>query len=144
MSSARPSYDINLDVKYGHLEVIDVPAIIAGCSQPWFNQTLTQVNESVVRLGIVRGEFHWHRHERDDEFFFVLSGRLEIDLKSRTLSLGPNQGVTIPRGVMHRPRAPRKTVMLMVETCSIEPTGDTQRKKGRRPTRPRRVREGIR
>jgi mannose-6-phosphate isomerase-like protein (cupin superfamily) len=78
----------------------------------------------VVRIGIVEGEFHWHKHDNDDEFFFVLDGRLHIDLEGRTIELGPHQGVTISKGVMHRPRAPQKTVMLMVETSAITPTGD--------------------
>jgi mannose-6-phosphate isomerase-like protein (cupin superfamily) len=117
-------YNINLEVAYDHLELIDVPKIVEECTEQWFNQTLTQVNESVVRIGIVEGEFHWHKHDDDDEFFFVLQGRLLIDLEDRTIELGPNQGTTISKGVMHRPRAPQKTVMLMVETSGIKPTGD--------------------
>ena len=120
----QPHYQIHRNTKYEHLERIDIPSIVKDCSEKWFNQTLTQVNESVVRIGIVEGEFHWHKHERDDEFFFVLSGQLLIDLEDRTIELNPNQGVTITRGLLHRPRASQKTVMLMVETSAIEPTGD--------------------
>ena len=98
--------------------------MVDDCPYKWFNQTLTQVNESVVRLGIVEGEYHWHKHDNDDEFFFVLEGQLLIDLEDKTIELNPNQGVTISKGVMHRPRAPKKTVMLMVETNAIEPTGN--------------------
>jgi mannose-6-phosphate isomerase-like protein (cupin superfamily) len=122
--SRGPEYNINLDVKYRHLEVIDVPAIKAGCTEKWFNQTLTRVNDSVVRLGIVQGEFHWHKHDNDDEFFLVLEGRLLIDLENRTIELAAHQGVTIPRGILHRSRAPEKTVMLMVETRAVVPFGD--------------------
>ncbi len=117
-------YNINLDVKYQHLELIDIPSIVEACKEQWWNQTLTQVNDSVIRIGIVEGEFHWHKHDDDDEFFFVLQGQLLIDLEDRTIELNPNQGVTITKGVMHRPRAPKKTVMLMVETSGITPTGD--------------------
>ena len=117
-------YHINLDVKYQHLEVVDLPDIIAGCNEKWFNQTLTQVNNSVVRIGIIEGEFHWHKHDNDDEFFFVLEGNLFIDLEDRTIELTPNKGVTISKGIMHKPRAPRKVVMLMVETKEIAPVGD--------------------
>lgn len=117
-------YNINLDIKYGHLEVIDVPEIVKSCTEKWFNQTLTQVNDSVVRIGIVEGEFHWHKHDADDEFFFVLEGTLYIDLDGCTISLAPNQGVTITKGILHRPRAPKKVVMLMVETAGIRPEGD--------------------
>ncbi len=117
-------YNINLDVKYPHLELIDIPSIVAACKEQWWNQTLTEVNESVVRIGIVEGEFHWHKHDNDDEFFFVLQGQLLIDLEDKTIELNPMQGTTITKGVMHRPRAPKKTVMLMVETSAIMPTGD--------------------
>ena len=117
-------YNTHLDVKFGHFERIDIPQMVAENKFQWFNQTLTQVNDSVVRLGIVEGEYHWHKHDNDDEFFFVLEGQLLIDLDGKTIELNPNQGVTISKGIMHRPRAPKKTVMLMVETSTIQPTGD--------------------
>lgn len=116
-------YVTNLDIKFDHLEKMDIPQMVKDCKDKWFNQTLTQVNESVVRLGIVEGEYHWHKHDNEDEFFFVLEGQLLIDLEDQTIELNPNQGVTITKGVMHRPRTPKKTVMLMVETSSIQPTG---------------------
>ncbi|HEY0678909.1 MAG TPA: cupin domain-containing protein [Chitinophagaceae bacterium] len=120
----QQDYNISLDVKYDHLEVIDVPEIVKNTKEKWSNRTLTQVNDSVVRLGIVEGEFHWHKHDNDDEFFFVLEGKLIIELEDRTLELNPGQGATITKGVMHRPVAPQKTVMLMFETSAIVPTGD--------------------
>ena len=118
------NYNQHMNIKYGHLELIDVPEIVAACKEQWFNQTLTKVNDAGVRLGIVEGEYHWHKHDNDDEFFFVLSGQLLIDLEDRTIELNPNEGTTITKGVMHRPRAPKKTVMLMVETSAIDPIGD--------------------
>jgi len=118
------NYVTKLDVKFNHLETIDIPALVNACKDKWFNQTLTKVNNSVVRIGIVEGEYHWHKHDNDDEFFFVLEGKLLIDLEDKTIELDPMQGVTITKGVRHRPRAPRKTVMLMVETSAIIPTGD--------------------
>jgi mannose-6-phosphate isomerase-like protein (cupin superfamily) len=118
------NYVTKLDVKFNHLQRMDVNQMVLDCTDKWFNQTLSQVNESVVRLGIVEGEYHWHKHDNDDEFFFVLQGQLLIDLEDRTIELNPNQGVTISKGVMHRPRAPKKTVMLMVETSAIVPTGN--------------------
>jgi mannose-6-phosphate isomerase-like protein (cupin superfamily) len=117
-------YVTKLDVRFKHFERIDIPTIVRECKDTWFNQTLTNVNDSVVRIGIVQGEYHWHKHDKDDEFFFVLEGQLLIDLKDRTIELNPHQGVTISKGVLHRPRAPQKTVMLMVETSAIQPTGD--------------------
>jgi len=118
------NYVTKLDIAYDHLQLIDILEIINGCKDKWFNQTLTRVNDSVVRIGIVEGEYHWHKHDNDDEFFFVLQGKLFIDLETHTIELSTNQGVTISKGVLHRPRAPIKTVMLMVETNKIQPTGD--------------------
>lgn len=118
------NYVTKLDVKFDHMERMDVNQMVNECTDKWFNQTLTKVNDSVVRIGIVEGEYHWHKHDNDDEFFFVLQGQLLIDLEDKTIELNANQGVTISKGVMHRPRAPQKTVMLMVETSAIQPTGD--------------------
>jgi mannose-6-phosphate isomerase-like protein (cupin superfamily) len=117
------TYDIHLDVKFDPLTHIDVDAEAAAV-QPWFNQTLTQVNDSVIRLGVIEGDFHWHKHEVEDEFFLVLEGRLLIDLRDReTVELGPHQGFTVPRGVEHRTRAPERTVVVMVEPAGVQPTG---------------------
>jgi mannose-6-phosphate isomerase-like protein (cupin superfamily) len=116
-------YETRLNALFPALKVIDEKAVSDANTYKWFNQTLCQVNDSVVRLGVVEGEYHWHKHEKEDEFFYVVEGRLLIDLEGRTLELKPRQGVVIPKGVMHRPRAPQRTVMLMVETNSIVPTG---------------------
>ena len=118
-------YDYNqlMNIKFGHQELIDVPKLIEACTDQWYNQTLTKVNDSVVRLGIIEGDYHWHKHEDDDEFFFVLSGKLFIDLENKTIELNANEGATISKGIMHRTRAPQKTVMLMVETAGIDPIG---------------------
>ena len=118
------NYTTKLDIKYKHFELIDIPQMIKETKDKWFNQTLTEVNNSVVRVGIVEGEYHWHKHENDDEFFFVLEGKLLVDTANRTIELNPGQGVTLTKNVMHRTRAPQKTVMLMVENKGIIPTGD--------------------
>lgn len=117
-------YATHLDVKFGPLERLDVPELVAACTDRWYNQTLCRVNDSVVRLGVVQGEYHWHKHDADDEFFYVVEGRFWIDLEDRVIELGPGQAVVVPRGVLHRPRAPERTVILMVETAAIVPTGD--------------------
>jgi mannose-6-phosphate isomerase-like protein (cupin superfamily) len=117
-------YDIHLDDKYGQLALIDIAAE-AAAHEPWFNQTLTSVNDAVVRLGVIDGDFHWHKHDDTDEFFLVLDGELLIDFEDRgTVTLTPHQGYTIPRGVTHRTRAPRRTSILMVEPAGVVPTGD--------------------
>ena len=117
-------YSINTDVKFAPLELIDVTGLAAACREQWFNQTLCRVNDSVVRLGVLHGEFHWHTHEREDEFFYVVEGRFLIDLEGRTVELRPGQGFTVPRGVKHCTRAPERSVLLMVEAASVRPTGD--------------------
>jgi mannose-6-phosphate isomerase-like protein (cupin superfamily) len=121
---AAAKYSIHTDVKFGPLALIDVNAIQRSVTEPWFNQTLCEVNDCVVRLGVVQGEFHWHVHDREDEFFYVIDGRLIIDLEDRSVELTPNQGFTVPKGVRHRTRAPSRTAMLMIEGKSVKPTGD--------------------
>jgi mannose-6-phosphate isomerase-like protein (cupin superfamily) len=117
-------YDIHLDDKYGQLTVIDVAAE-AAAHEPWFNQTLTSVNDAVVRLGVLEGDFHWHKHDGEDEFFLVLEGELVIELEgAETVRLQPHQGYTVPKGVMHKTSAPQRTVILMVEPAGVVPTGD--------------------
>jgi mannose-6-phosphate isomerase-like protein (cupin superfamily) len=116
-------YNTFLNILCKPLEVIEEKRISDSCEHKWYNQTLCQVNESVVRLGVVEGEYHWHKHDNDDEFFYVVEGRFLIDLEDRTIELSPRQGVVIPKGVMHRPRALQRTVILMMETASIVPTG---------------------
>lgn len=118
-----PDYDIRLDVRHGPLERIDV-AGLAAAHEPWFNQTLCRVGQSVVRLGIIEGDFHWHHHDDEDEFFYVVEGRLLIDLDGHTEALAPGQGFVVPKGVRHRTRAPERTVILMVEEEGVIPTGD--------------------
>ena len=122
---AKPfSYVTKLDIAFKPLEKIDVPSIVNACTHQWFNQTLCKVNDSVVRLGVVQGEYHWHKHDNLDEFFYCVSGKLLVDLESRTIELAPGQAVVVPKGVTHRTRAPERTVMLMVEGEGIVPTGD--------------------
>lgn len=129
-STAFP-YATHLDVLFGPLEKIELDPLVGAVRDQWYNQTLTRVNESVVRLGVMQGEYHWHKHDADDEFFFVIEGRFLIDLEpaadgrtpGRVVELGPRQGFTVPRGVVHRTRAPERSVILMVETAAIVPTG---------------------
>jgi mannose-6-phosphate isomerase-like protein (cupin superfamily) len=124
MSAAKDfPYITVMDVMHKPLELIDEKAVSDACPHKWWNQTLCEANESVVRLGVVQGEYHWHKHDNDDEFFYVVEGQLLIDIEGRTIELNPRQGTVIPKGAMHRPRAPQRTVILMVETKAIVPTG---------------------
>jgi mannose-6-phosphate isomerase-like protein (cupin superfamily) len=127
--SAAYAYETRLNILHQPLELIDVKALADACEYKWFNQTLCKVNDSVVRVGVVEGEYHWHKHDDDDEFFYVVEGKLLIDLqreqqKDRIVELAPGQGFVVPKGVVHRTRAPQRTVILMVENAGIVPTGD--------------------
>jgi mannose-6-phosphate isomerase-like protein (cupin superfamily) len=124
MAEKTYDYDTRLNILHDALEVIDVQKVAATVTHPWFNQTLCQVNDSVVRMGVVKGEYHWHKHDGDDEFFYVVEGEFLIDLEDRTVALKPGQGFVVPKGRLHRPRAPKRTIVLMVETSAIVPTGD--------------------
>ncbi|PYP72717.1 MAG: cupin domain-containing protein [Gemmatimonadetes bacterium] len=117
-------YATHLNIYYPPLERIDVQTLVDTCTDQWYNQTLCRVNDSVVRLGVLQGEYHWHKHEDEDEFFYVVEGRFFIDLEGRTVELAPRQGFVVPKGVLHRTRAPERTVILMVEGAGIVPTGD--------------------
>ncbi len=117
-------YETRLNILFPPLEVMDLKAMADDCTYKWFNQTLCKVNQSVVRMGVVEGEYHWHKHDADDEFFYVLEGRFLIDLEDRTVELKPHQGFVVPKGVVHRTRATERTVILMVENAGIIPTGD--------------------
>ena len=124
MNAREYPYATHLDIKYGPLDLVDVPALVAACTDRWFNQTLCRVNESVLRLGVIQGEYHWHKHEADDEFFYVIEGRLIVDIEAKTFDLGERQGLVVPKGVRHRTRAPERAIILMVENAGIVPTGD--------------------
>ena len=125
MSDSKYPYVNHMNILHGSLERIDIPSLVAACKDRWYNQTLCQVNNSVVRLGIVQGEYHWHKHDKEDEFFFTLEGKLIIDIEEgESIELQPQQGYVVPKGVVHRTRAPEKTVMLMIESAGIIPTGD--------------------
>src|SRR5437867_2821509 len=101
-------YATHLNTHYGPLELVDVPALVAACKDRWYNQTLCRVNDSVVRLGVVQGEYHWHKHDDLDEFFYAVEGRFVIDLEDRTVELKPGQGFVVPKKVVHRTRAPER------------------------------------
>jgi mannose-6-phosphate isomerase-like protein (cupin superfamily) len=118
------SYETRLNVLYKPLEVVEEKTLADACEFKWYNQTLCQVNGSVVRMAVVEGEYHWHKHDNDDEFFYVIDGKLFVDLEDRIIELSPRQGVVVPKGVTHRTRAKTRTVMLMVENAGIIPTGD--------------------
>ena len=124
MASDDYPYQTRLDILFDHLQVVDIDALAGAVTHPWFNQTLCRVNDSVIRLGVVQGEYHWHKHDDLNEFFYVVEGKFVIEMEERTIELKPKQGFVVPTGVKHRPRAPERSVILMVEGEGIVPTGD--------------------
>ncbi len=125
MTEKEYPYVNHMNIRFEPLQLIDIQSLVDQCTDQWYNQTLCQVNDSVVRLGILYGEYHWHKHEKEDEFFFTLDGKLIIDLEGgRSVEVHPHQGYLVPKGVVHKTRAPEKTVVLMIETAGIVPTGD--------------------
>jgi hypothetical protein len=91
-------YTTHLDIRYPALAVVDVPALIDAVTDKWYNQTLCKVNDSVVRLGVMQGEYHWHKHDDLDEFFYVVEGKFLIDLEGRSGGAERAPGIRCPEG----------------------------------------------
>jgi len=118
-------YQINTEVKYPPLARVDLDAVRAGFDHPWVNQTLLRMNDAVLRLGVVKGEFHWHKHDDSDELFYVVEGKLFVEVEGgATVELGPRQAFLVPKGKVHRTRAPDGVTMLMMGAAEINPRGD--------------------
>lgn len=125
MTQPKLNYNMQMDVKYDYLEKINVPNIVQNCSDKWFNQSLCHVNSSVFRLGIFEGEYHLHKHDNDDELFFVLEGNIILETEKGNFTLGQYEGLCVPKGVMHRPIAKNKAIVLMIENKDIDPIGNS-------------------
>ncbi|MGH3225199.1 MAG: cupin domain-containing protein [Streptosporangiaceae bacterium] len=80
----------------------------------------------MLRLGVFAGgEYHWHKHQDQDEFFYVIDGRLRIELEGRDpVELTPGMAFSVPRGMLHRPVALEPTQVLMIEKAGVAVTGD--------------------
>ncbi len=119
-------YRINYEPLFGPLQLIDVRAAIGQADHPWYNQTLIEVGGVLLRLGVFAGgEYHWHRHQEQDEFFYVIGGRLRIELEGRDpVELAPGMAFSVPRGLMHRPVALEPTQVQMMEKAGVQVTGD--------------------
>jgi len=119
------NYDIVTAPVFTALEKISVSRVKQLSDHHWFNRTLCQVNDSLVRIGVFTGEFHWHSHDAEDEFFLVLEGVLEIEIEGRdAVTLNVGEGIMVPKGVRHRPIARTGATVLMVEQATIVPTGN--------------------
>lgn len=98
-------YATHLNVLFPHLAKVDVPTLVSTVKDQWFNQTLCQVNTSVVRLGVMQGEYHWHKHDKNDEFF-CLEGEFYVDLEERSLALRARGGLLCRRQSFIAPTRP--------------------------------------
>jgi mannose-6-phosphate isomerase-like protein (cupin superfamily) len=118
-------YAINYQPLFRTLQLMDVQHLIDVVDEPWYNQTLIQVGDVLVRLGVMQGEFHWHKHDEQDEFFYLVQGEFHIELVGAdTVVLKPNQAFSVPAGMLHRPVVPTRSAVIMIEKAGIVPTGD--------------------
>jgi mannose-6-phosphate isomerase-like protein (cupin superfamily) len=90
----------------------------------WSPRTVARLNDSDVMVVKVKGEFVWHKHDETDDFFLVLQGRLDIELRDRTITLGPGEMYVVPKGVEHRPVAREEVHLLLIEPTGTPNTGD--------------------
>ena len=119
------AYAIHYQPMFSALQTMDVQDLIDTTTDPWYNQTLCQVGDVLVRLGVMQGEFHWHKHDEQDEFFFVLDGLFLIELEDRPfVELGPRQAFMVPAGMRHRPVVRVRSAVIMIEKAGIVATGD--------------------
>ena len=126
-SSSEYPYVNHMDLRYGPLELIDVQRLAAECTEAWYNRSLCEVNDSVVRLGVIRGEYHWHHHDDEDEMFLVLDGVMEIHLRDGVVRLSPGEFFVVPRGVEHKPVVPEAVAsVLLFEPSSTRNTGNVE------------------
>ena len=103
---------------------INLSEKLATFSEYWSPRTVAQLNNYDVMVVKVKGEFVWHKHDETDDFFLVLKGKLNIQLRDRTVSLGPGEMYVVPKGVEHRPVAQEEVHMLLIEPTGTTNTGD--------------------
>ncbi|MEO8274879.1 MAG: cupin domain-containing protein [Thermoanaerobaculia bacterium] len=103
---------------------INLAAKLATFSEHWQPRTVAQYNGNDVMVVKVKGEFIWHKHDDTDDLFLVLQGNLAIELRDRTVHLGPGELFVVPRGVEHRPVAVEEVHLLLLEPSGTPNTGD--------------------
>lgn len=95
-----------------------------GLEDDWKNFVVSEVNDHVVRLSLLQRDFHWHSHSKSDEVFYVIQGKLFVDLEDRTEELHPGEMITIPKNVQHRTRSQDRTILLCFESMDNDVSGD--------------------
>jgi mannose-6-phosphate isomerase-like protein (cupin superfamily) len=103
---------------------VDLAEKLAAFSEYWSPRTVAQINDYDVMVVKVRGEFVWHKHDETDDFFLVLKGELDIQMRDRTVTLRPGELFVVPKGVEHRPLARDEVHMLLIEPRGTPNTGD--------------------
>jgi mannose-6-phosphate isomerase-like protein (cupin superfamily) len=107
------------------MDTVNLDAMLARFAEHWSPKKIAQVNDYDVRIVKVQGEFTWHQHADTDEFFLVLDGQLSIQLRDRTVTLGPRELFVVPRGVEHCPRADTEASVLLFEPSTVVNTGSS-------------------
>ena len=105
---------------------VNVAEKLGRIREHWSPKIVGEVNDALVKLVKFQGEFVWHHHDREDEMFLVIDGHLTMELRDRTLELGPGEFVVIPHGVEHKPRADRECSVMLFEPKSTLNTGNVR------------------
>ena len=105
---------------------VNLGEMFARFQDQWSPKVVGEVNDSLVKLVKLKGEFVWHHHDREDELFLVVKGKLRLKLRDRDLVLGPGEFAIIPHGVEHLPVADEETHVLLFEPNSTLNTGNVQ------------------
>jgi mannose-6-phosphate isomerase-like protein (cupin superfamily) len=103
---------VNLDRAAGSLEELWSPRVVA------------RVNDQFLKVARVKGQLTWHKHDAEDELFYILKGRLKIEYEDGVVELGPGDAHVVPRGVLHNPVADEECLIALVETVTTKHTGD--------------------
>jgi mannose-6-phosphate isomerase-like protein (cupin superfamily) len=106
------------------MDAINLALKLSSFSDQWQPRTLAQFNGHDVMVVKVNGEFPWHRHEDTDDFFLVLKGRVTIEMRNGSVSLGPGELFVVPKGMEHRPVAREEAHILLIEPTGTPNTGD--------------------
>ncbi len=106
------------------IKKLDIIDLTKNINEPWKNFPVYAINDQVVRLSVLQKNFYWHIHEKSDEFFYVVEGELFVDFRTHTESLIQGQMIKIPKGIEHRTRSNKRTIILCFESADNDVSGD--------------------